>query len=310
MRQAERRIGLDVAGARGMPRLARWALASCVVAGCGTSHTRGAEDAAVSGAAGISGTSASGGKEPRAGSSNGGSSAQGGTLMAAGQAAIGGSGGAANPSNGGGGRTRAMVAAATRSAEVQRGIAVARAGTAGRGGAGAGGTAGRGGAGAGGTAGRGGAGGTAGRGGAGAGGTAGRGGAGAGGTAGRGGAGAGGVGGGSTMGGAGGMCSTPIGMPPGAACGITGKVTLDYLADTASASQLSFSVRLRTASWYGAVPLNQIEVQYYSRSKRTLGFRRRSTPSHRTDLDPLPTIPRRVKSASSSSSLHKNHHQF
>jgi hypothetical protein len=215
----------------------------------------------VSGAAGIGGTSASGGREPRAGSSNGGNSAQGGTLSTAGQAPISGSGGEAIPSHGGGGYTASGGAA---------GHSGGAGGVAGRGGAGAGagGMAGRGGAGAG-------AGGMAGRGGAGTGasGAAGSGGGtGGSGTAAAASASAGHSGDGGTTGGSGGMCSTSSDMPPAAACGITGKVALEYLADVASASQLSFSVRLRTASWHGAVPLNQIEVQYYLSLEEESGF--------------------------------------
>lgn len=51
-----------------------------------------------------------------------------------------------------------------------------------------------------------------------------------------------------------------------------GTATLEYLADVATANQLSFSVRIRTAGWNGPVPLNQIEVQYYLSLEEDSGF--------------------------------------
>jgi hypothetical protein len=246
---------VDTAHGRRRQRLTQWALASCVIVGCGTSQRGGGGDAAVSGAAGSAGETASGGRETRPASNSGGTSAQGGAFMAAGQGAIGGSGGAETQGHGSGGVALSGGSAGVggRSPESGAGGKVSQGG--------GGGKAGHGGGGAAGSAGHGG----------GTGGKAGQGGGGTGGNAGHGGGGAGGAGGG-TNGGAGGTCSTSIVMPPAASCGVTGKVALDYLADVASANQLSFSVRLRAASWYGAVPLNQIEVHYYLSLEEDSGF--------------------------------------
>ena len=191
----------------------------------------------MSGAGGATaGSAAFGGREARGGSS-GGHTVQGGTT-AGGQAALGGSSGALMLSNGGSG-------------------GVASGSSAGDGGN---------------SAGLGGTDGSAGHSGGGASGSAGHSGGGASGSAGHS---AGGASAGSATGGASGsggaMCSAPA-IPPAAGCGITGKVTLDYLPDVASATQLSFSVRLRTAEWYGPAPLNQIEVQYYLSLEEDSGF--------------------------------------